>query len=109
MGYNLGALNQRVTIESQSTVPDGAGGATGTWSTLDTVWAMVRPLRGDERENAQRREGTGDYLVVMRNRDDVLPKYRLGWRSRKLNITFIRARGPRTEFLEIEARIGGSS
>ena len=69
----------------------------------------MRPLTGREREHAGRREATADYLVVIRARDDLVEANRLGWEGRKLNIVFIRNRGTRTQFLEIEAVLGGSS
>lgn len=109
MGYRLGELNQRVTIEQSTNVRNNSGGASVTWSTRAQVWALVRPLRGDERKNLQRRESIGDYLIVTRNRSDVLARDRIDWRGRKLNIVFIRERGPRQQFLEIEAVLGGSS
>ena len=107
--YRLGELNQRVTLERKTRAQDGVGGATSTWATIATVAALVRPLTGREREHAGRREATADYLVVIRARDDLVEANRLGWEGRKLNIVVIRNRGTRTQFLEIEAVLGGSS
>lgn len=107
--YRLGELDQRVTLESSTMTQDGAGGAETTWSTYATVWAKVTPLTGRESERSDRREATSAYLIVLRNRDDVVEGHRLGWRGRKLNVTVVRSQGPRLQFMEIEAQLGGSS
>lgn len=107
--YRLGELNQRVTLESKARTRDGVGGASVAWSSYATVSALVRPLSGREREHAGRREATADYLVVIRNRTDLVEAHRIGWAGRKLNIVFIRSRGSRTQFLEVEVVLGGSS
>lgn len=106
MSYHLAELDQRVAFQSRTAVRDGAGGVTDTWSTYATVWAMVRPMSGRERQNAQRPEATSDYLVVIRLRDDVFEGHRIVWRGRHLNIRFVKERGPRHNFLEIEAEKG---
>lgn len=107
--YRLGELDQRVTLESSAMTQDGVGGADTTWSTYDTVWAKVTPLAGQERQEADRRTATSAYLIVMRNRTDVVEGHRIGWRGRKLNVTFVRGRGVRVQFMEVEAQLGGTS
>lgn len=107
--YRLGELNQRVTLESATDAEDGSGGSDETWSTYATVWAKVTPMQGREGEAGSRREATSAYVIVIRNRDDVEEGDRIGWRGRKLNVTFVRGRGVREQFMEIEATLGGSS
>ena len=41
---NVAKLNRRLIIESLTTAADGAGGLTGTWATLATVWASINPV-----------------------------------------------------------------
>lgn len=109
MPYTLGELKERITLERKTKTRDGAGGATVTWASYATVWALVRPMTGRERESAMRTEARAEYLVVIRNRDDILESDRIGWRGRKLNIAFLKNKGPRTAFLEMEAEIGSAS
>ncbi len=107
MGFGAGDLDQRVSLQRAERVRDGAGGASTSWSSYATVWAMVRPMTGRERENASREEALTGYLVVIRYRGDVLESDRLLWDDRTLNIRFLKRRG-RAAFLEIEAEMGAS-
>lgn len=109
MAYEIGELDQRIALQRRTRTRDDAGGATTTWTTYATVWALVRPLSGRERERLMREEATANYLVVIRERDDVLPSDRIQWRSRELNIRFIKSRGARAMYLEIEAELGAAS
>lgn len=109
MAYQAGQLDQRISLQRKSRVRDGAGGATETWTEYAEVYAMVRPMTGRERQNAERAEALSDYVVVIRYRSGILPSDRIEWRGRKLNIRFIRNQGPRTSWLEIEAEMGASN
>lgn len=104
--WSSGMLNQRVTFRRVTMTGDGVGGATTTWTDLFTLWACVQPLRGREREQSMRDEARADYLIVVRNRDDLRATDVAEWRGRTLNLRFIRDRGPRTGWLEIEAELG---
>lgn len=108
MSFVVGELDQRVTIERVTLTPDGAGGATESWATVATLWAKVRPLSGAERgqSQAQREEAVAEYLVVIRNRDDVRDTDRIGWGDRKLNIAFRKDRGHRADYLELVCVMG---
>lgn len=109
MPYRLGELDQRITIKRKALARDGAGGATQSWTTLVTLWALVRPMSGGERNAAMRNEARADYLVVIRWRDDLRAGDRIEWRGRYMNIRFLKNRGPREQFLEIEAEMGATS
>lgn len=105
MAYASGELDQRVTLERKVKTRDGAGGATESWITYATVYALVRPMTGHERENAMREEAVANYLIVVRRRTDVVEGHRIGWNGRKLNVRFVKTR-MRKSFLEIEADMG---
>lgn len=77
-----GLLRERVTIQSKTSVSDGEGGRTPTWSTLATVWAQVEPLRMGERLQANALGSALTWRVVMRYRADVTPQMRLQWTPR---------------------------
>ena len=55
----LGNLDRRIRIEQYSEVTDSWGQRTRVWSTLDTVWAMVRYESGSEELEA-------DQMVAVR-------------------------------------------
>lgn len=109
MTYRGGELDQRVTIRSRTRAPDGAGGFSEHWSDVATVWALVRPMSGRERENADRQEASANYLIVVRYRSDVKESDSIYWRGNEYNIRFIKDRGPRALYLEMEAERGVAS
>ena len=43
-----GKFDQRISIEQNSPVQNSLGELTAFWTTLDTVWAEVKPLKGRE-------------------------------------------------------------
>ena len=106
MAYNIGQLDQRIRLLSKAETPDGVGGVTTGESIYATVWAIVRPLRGQERKESDRVEASGQFLVVIRNRDDVNEGHIVRWDSRDLNVRFVRNRGARELYLELECEAG---
>ena len=40
----IGNLRYKIQVQQLNTAPDGAGGTTGTWSTMKTVFASVEVL-----------------------------------------------------------------
>lgn len=41
-------LNRKLTLQSPVAVPDGAGGYSNEWTPFGTLWAEIRPGRGNE-------------------------------------------------------------
>lgn len=109
MAWHAGMLDQRVSLKHRSITDDQAGGGAVTYEEYVEVWAHVRPMSGREREHAQRAESSANYLIVVRNRDDVLDGDRATWRGRDLNVRFVKRAGPRSAWLEIEAEMGAAS
>lgn len=48
-----GLRNRRLVIESKGSTQGVYGEPTGTWTTLATVWAHIKPLQGRELQAAQ--------------------------------------------------------
>lgn len=103
---HVGEMTEPVELWSRTSASDGMGGHTMTPSKFADVWAHVRPLGGQERNEANRREASGKLLFVMRNRDDLNETHYMVWNSRQINIVFVRPRGPRDLYMEVEAEIG---
>ncbi len=40
----VAVLDKRVSLQSLTSTPDGAGGFSSSWQTVSTVWAHVEPL-----------------------------------------------------------------
>lgn len=65
-----GRLNQRVTFQQESTVPDGGGGQTVSWlnvAGLVSIAAEFRPERGRERLEAGRLEAANAGTLRIRS------------------------------------------
>lgn len=104
---SLGELTEIVQLVSNTPTADGAGGYTEAESIYGAdVWAHVRPIKGSESQKTERQEAEADYLVVLRYRTDVVEGHVVRWSGRDLNVSFVRNRGVRQHFLEIECVLG---
>jgi SPP1 family predicted phage head-tail adaptor len=86
---SIGALRDRLTLESPSRADDGGGGATVTWTVVADVWGAVRPITGDERLSADAVTGRVTHQVWIRYRGDVVPAMRLRSGARILDIVAV--------------------
>lgn len=68
-----GRLRERVTIQADTKTTDNLGGVTSSWAAISggTVWAEIRPLRGEERFTAQQIEPETTHQVTIRYSTDV--------------------------------------
>ena len=101
-----GKLDQRVTFRREVRTPDGMGGSTVDWQDITTLWAMVRPMSGRERERAGRLDAEQMYVLMIRNREDLTEKDIAVWRGRTLNLRTVKYAGPREMYLYIDAEMG---
>lgn len=106
MRYSAGELTERVTIRRNIRKPDAGGGYEDHWQNIRVEYALVRPLSGREREEADRTEAVANYLVVLRARRDITEADKIVWEGRFLNIQFIRARKARALYTEYECSMG---
>lgn len=106
MAYHTGELTERVTFRREVRVDDGMGGSRSEWQDIATRWALVRPLTGRERLAADKVEASANYLIVVRAPCDVREDDIGVWKGRELNIRFVKRRGARALFLELEAEMG---
>jgi SPP1 family predicted phage head-tail adaptor len=63
---SIGERRMRVVFQTPSISQDAYGEADKTWSNLCTAWALVQPLKGAERLDAQRMLQDVEYRVVTR-------------------------------------------
>jgi SPP1 family predicted phage head-tail adaptor len=99
-----GALRQRVTIQRRYYTQGADGEEVPTWSTVDTVWALVEPVRGREyvRDDLVRAEAT--HLVRMRYRTGIDASARLLWGTSILDIHDVADVGARKRELLITCK-----
>ncbi len=82
-----GRLGERVTPQTATDVPDGAGGAVRTWQSLEPLWAHVRPTAATAESRAGRAGNVTRYEIIIRAPAEVTPGMRLLWRARTLHVT----------------------
>lgn len=82
----IGALRQRVTLQSLSLTPDTGGGGSAGWTDVATVFAEITPLAGTERSQAERLVSNVSHRVMLRTGISVSAGQRLVWKGVALNI-----------------------
>lgn len=108
----IGQLDQRITLQSYTLAPDGAGGQARTWAdfaSVPNVWAHVRPGAGGERFEEDRTTANTVTLFTIRYRSDVDERHRIVWNSETYNIRQVKRASNREHFLLIVAERGVSS
>jgi SPP1 family predicted phage head-tail adaptor len=82
----IGAMRQRVTLQSLSLVADGAGGNLTGWTDTATLFANITPLTGAAKVQAEQRVSEVTHRVLVRAGLAVSAGQRLVWRGTTLNI-----------------------
>lgn len=103
---NPGTLDQRITIQQETSTADAYGGATTAWTTLAEVWANARPLSGRERFDLSVVEAPAMYRFTIRRRGDVTDTMRVSWNDQVFNIRFIADPGSRSLYMTFDAERG---
>ena len=104
--YQIGELNERVTISRETLKATAMGGQTVSLETVFNDWALVRPMRVSERSADGKLQATGGYIFTIRNQFAPLPTDRITWRGESYNIRGIMTRGQAAGYIEIDAERG---
>jgi SPP1 family predicted phage head-tail adaptor len=65
--FNFASLaKNRIEIQSQSDTVDDVGGVSRTWTTVNTVWAILEPKSGKETLKYEQLESTISMVVTIR-------------------------------------------
>lgn len=64
----------RIQIQRVTNVSDGEGGFTETWTTLNTVWAAVYPIRAQQRFEYKSIDVEATHYVKVRGYIDITAK-----------------------------------
>lgn len=82
-----GDLRHRISIQSRGTpTPDGEGGFTDVWESVDTVWSKVRPMRAKQVNEYRSINVHATHLIEVRGEVDVQESYRLVFGSRTFEV-----------------------
>lgn len=90
-----GSLDRRIVIQQRTDTRDAAGEPIPTWSVLDTVWAALEPLQGQELIEAQETNAKRKARFRIRYRTDVTEKMRVVWDGETWDINAISEIGRR--------------
>ena len=105
MPYTSQELDQTVSIQRPSRVPDGTGGHVVTMQTIATVRAHLRPKSGRERGAFGGIEASAMYHCVMREPVDIREEDTVVWNGVGHNVRFVARRG-RALFVEVDLERG---
>ena len=95
----IGKLRHRLTLETASDTPDGAGGVERAWTSLGEIWAAVEPVSASDAVVADKRVGSLTHRIVVRHRELTLDhRFKLGLRI--FSIRALRDREEDGRFLE---------
>jgi len=97
-----GPLDKRIIIQQKSVVADGAGQLIETWTVLITIWAQVKPQRGNERFTARQIIGKAVMTFIIRFRTGINVLNRISYDNQIFDIHDVRVIG-RKRMIEIDA------
>jgi len=83
---SIGELKHRVTIQRAALAQDSSGSTAETWSTLATVYAAIKPLKGREYFAAQQVQAETTHEITIRYRADVTALTRVVFGNRTFEI-----------------------
>jgi SPP1 family predicted phage head-tail adaptor len=99
----IGDLRHRVTIESETRVSDGGGGASVSWTLVADVWAAIRAQGGSESLDLDRVVSAVPYDIWIRYRTGVVPAMRVRFGTRVFDIRTVTDIEDRGHWLKLAA------
>jgi SPP1 family predicted phage head-tail adaptor len=100
---NPGRLDRKITLQRFTSTKNAIGEALKTWATYAIVPAAIKPQRGGERVNGDKREAADVVTFQVRYYQGVVPKDRLLYEGVNYDVLNIRESG-RRHLMEIDAR-----
>ncbi len=89
MRIRAGQLRHPIEIQENTETSDGDGGLTGSWDTVHTPWAAIRPATATEIFNASQLQSVITHVITTRFIAGLRTDYRILFESRIFNITSI--------------------
>jgi len=87
---HIGSFDDRLTFENWSEdSTDGMGGSSGSYSSVGTLWANVKPVGGRERIQMGAIDENISHIIQTRESEfDLSNETRITWNSRTLNVKY---------------------
>lgn len=99
-------LDYLIRIVRQSRAKEADGRLVTSQIDLAEVYAAVRPLRGNERNQSQQTEAPAQYVFTIRRINGIHEDDVIVWQGETYNIRFVADHGPRSLYLRLEAERG---
>lgn len=103
---DIGALRNRLDLQSPTDTVDAAGQPTRTWGTYATVWGSITPTSSAESQLAMQQVGSITHKITIRYQAAVTIMDRVSFDSRLFNIKGIRKLDERKIEMAIDAEEG---
>jgi SPP1 family predicted phage head-tail adaptor len=99
-----GKRDQRIKIQQKTLAHNAIGETTSTWADVVSLWAEVRPLRGQDFVTANQEQHTIDARFIILTRSGLTTGMRVVWKAENYDITnLIPGTGPYAGTIEIQA------
>ena len=95
----IGKMRHQVLLQQPTNTTDAGGGAVKTWSTVDTMFASIKPVSGSEKYRQGKVQELETHHITVRYRTGIGTNYRVQYQSRNFNIKHIRNIEERNRFL----------
>lgn len=101
-GERIGNLRERVELQEKTVEQNEFGEEIVTYETIETVWARVEPLKGQERFEAQQVTAKLSVRIYVRHRTDLSVQDRVVWDGKEFNILAMLNADERRRFLQLD-------
>lgn len=101
-------LNEIVSLYRKSQTQDEYGTLVTNRVLIAQVYAKVRPMSGNERNQSDQTEAFANYRFYIHYRSDLIGADIIVWNGTDYNIKFIADNGPKEAYLYIDAERGGA-
>lgn len=90
-----GKARHKITIENQSLAVDDYGGASNTWASVGTFWAMMKPMSGKEVFVSEQNMSRVTHSFTIRYKSTFAStkdfgSYRISYNGRLFEVKYIR-------------------
>ena len=96
---SIGRMRYSMELQSPTATRDAGGGVTESYTTLNKIFADIKPITTAERYRQGKVQDTVTHEITIRHRSDIDTNYRLVYKQRNFNIKGIRNIDERDRFM----------
>lgn len=87
---DIGKLRHDIQIQSSANAQDGYGEQSKVWTTEESVFASIQPMRGQELLEFQQMNVELSHRIIIRHTDNATPANRIKFGTRIFDINVVR-------------------